>query len=203
LFFDKGTVSDIIEPFDTIGPWRLKIPAFGSRPAIPCFACHQVHQPGIPGMKQNFENPSALHYLRPWIFFTSFYSRRDRMYFPVSNLPIPKLNYKGISLKISDDPNQRLCAQCHTPNAFNVSGTGADRTPRGVHEGIGCMACHEPHSNSARNSCRNCHPAISNCKLDVEKMNTTYNTSNSANNIHFVACSDCHPGRLPLKQNKP
>jgi hypothetical protein len=33
---------------------------------------------------------------------------------------------------------------------------------------------------------------LSNCGLEVEKMNTTYFNAASPNNIHFVACSDCH-----------
>ena len=37
-----------------------------------------------------------------------------------------------------------------------------------------------------------CHPAISNCKLDVTKMNTSFKDPESPNNIHWVACTDCH-----------
>ena len=62
----------------------------------------------------------------------------------------------------------------------------------GVHEGLSCTACHEPHSNDARKSCLKCHPAISNCKLDVTTMNTTYKDQKSPNNIHWVGCIDCH-----------
>ncbi len=131
--------------------------------------------------------------------FTAFYFRRDSMYFPVASLTTQEINYNSKPVKISQDPNQNLCLQCHSPNAFNMSGTSDDRTPRGVHEGIGCLACHDPHSNSAIASCKNCHPAISNCKLDVEKMNTTYKDKTSKNNIHFVACTDCHVKGRPVK----
>ncbi len=95
-------------------------------------------------------------------------------------------------MKVSDDPIMRNCVQCHAPNAIHQAGTSDDRTPRGVHEGLSCVACHELHSNDARKSCQECHPAISNCKLDVTKMNTSYADSKSPNNIHFVACTDCH-----------
>ena len=54
------------------------------------------------------------------------------------------------------------------------------------------MACHETHSNNTKNSCKTCHPAISNCKIDVTKMNTSYADAKSPNNIHFVGCTDCH-----------
>jgi hypothetical protein len=123
------------------------------------------------------------------------------MYFPVLLLRTPEINYHGVQVKIAPDPVQRLCIQCHSPNAFNMAGTGDDRTPRGVHEGISCLACHDPHSNSAIASCKNCHPAISNCKLDVEKMNTSYMDQSSRNNIHFVSCTDCHIKGRPVTKN--
>jgi hypothetical protein len=125
------------------------------------------------------------------------------MYFPVLLISNPEINYQSASVKISNDPDQRLCIQCHSANAFNMGGTGDDRTPRGVHEGIGCLACHDSHSNSAISSCKNCHPAISNCKLDVEKMNTTFFDKSSKNNIHFVSCTDCHTKGRPVKSTRP
>ena len=199
MFYDKGSVRDIVEPLDTAGPWKLKDSSIAYHPAIPCFACHQVHQSGLPGMRQELDTPSSLHYSRVSQALSTFYYRRDSMYFPVSMITAPEINYKSLPVKISTDPAQRLCIQCHSPNAFNMGGTGDDRTPRGVHEGISCLACHDPHSNSAISSCKNCHPAISNCKLDVEKMNTTYMDKASKNNIHYVACTDCHEKGRPVK----
>jgi hypothetical protein len=203
MFFDKGSVADIVEPLDQSGPWRLKDLKLSDRPAIPCFACHQVHQVGLPVIRQNLETPSSLHYSRVQRNLASFYYRRDNTYFPVLSLTPPEINYLKVSVKVSKDPNQNLCIQCHSPNAFNMAGTGDDRTPRGVHEGLSCLACHDSHSNSARASCKNCHPAISNCSLDVEKMNTTYNDQTSINNIHFVSCTDCHIKGRPVKHSNP
>ena len=203
MFYDKGTVINIVEPLDTAGPWRLKNLSLANHPAIPCFACHQVHQTGYPGIRQNLKTPASLHYSRMKQTLTSFYYRRDNMYFPVLLLTPPEINYQSVPVKISQDPNQRLCIQCHSPNAFNMAGTDDDRTPRGVHEGISCLACHDSHSNSAIASCKNCHPAISNCRLDVEKMNTTYRDQSSKNNIHFVACTDCHSKGRPTKHTNP
>lgn len=203
MFYDKGTVINIVEPLDTAGPWRLKNVSLAARPAIPCFACHQVHQLGKTGIRQKLETPSSLHYSRVKKTLTSFYYRRDSMYFPVSLITSPEINYQSSAVKISQDPNQSLCIQCHSPNAFNTAGTGDDRTPRGVHEGISCLACHDSHSNSAIASCKNCHPAISNCKLNVEMMNTTYKDQSSKNNIHFVACTDCHSKGRPAKRTNP
>jgi Cytochrome c3/Cytochrome c554 and c-prime len=203
MFYDKGTVKDIVEPLDTAGPWRLKDVSLADRPAIPCFACHQVHQAGNPEKRQNPGSPSSMHYSRINSTTASFYYRRDKMYFPVSLLSSPRIYYKAAPVRISQDSLQALCLQCHSPNAFNMSGTDDDRTPRGVHEGISCLACHDSHSNSAMASCKNCHPAISNCKLDVEKMNTTYKDQKSKNNIHFVACIDCHSKGRPAKTSNP
>ena len=203
MFFDKGTVHDIVEPLDTAGPWKLKNVSLIDRPAIPCFSCHQVHQAGNPDLRQNLETPSSLHYSRKKEIHTSFYYRRDSMYFQAVMLTPQEINYQSKPVKISTDPNQSLCIQCHSPNAFNMGGTGDDRTPRGVHEGISCLACHDSHSNSALASCKTCHPAISNCKLDVEKMNTTYFDRSSKNNIHFVGCIDCHTKGRPVKQTNP
>jgi hypothetical protein len=203
MFFDKGTVKNIIDNPDSTGNTKFKDPGLAARTAIPCMACHQIHQAGFPGMRQDLNNPSALHFLRVQKSFTSFYYRRDSSYFPVARLAAPTVYSAGKQVKISDDLNQRLCFQCHSPNTFNTVGTSDDRTPRGVHEGISCVACHDAHSNSAVASCKNCHPAISNCKLNVEKMNTSYFDRNSKNNIHFVSCLDCHVNAKSRPVGKP
>lgn len=203
MFYDKGTVADIVEPIDTAGPWKLKDASLANRPSIPCFACHQIHQSGNPGKRQDLEKPASLHYSRVNQTLTSFWYRRSKMYFPVLSLAYPEITYGSVPVKISQDPDQRLCVQCHSPNVFHMAGTSDDRTPRGVHEGISCLACHDPHSNSAIASCKTCHPAISNCNLDVEKMNTTFKDQSSPNNIHFVACTDCHTKGRPTKRINP
>ena len=56
-----------------------------------------------------------------------------------------------------------------TSNGAQV-GSGDDRTGIGVHEGLSCLACHQKHGQQTRASCANCHPRLSNCGLDVEKM---------------------------------
>ena len=203
MFFDKGTVKNIMNHPDSAGNAKLFDASISTRPAIPCFACHQVHQEGFPGMRQEMDMPSAFHYSRMKKSFTTFYYRRDSSYFPVSRLSIPTVFYASKPLKISEDPNQRLCFQCHSPNTFNSNGTSDDRTPRGVHEGISCVACHDVHSNSAVASCKSCHPAISNCKINVEKMNTSYFDKASKNNIHFVSCIDCHVNAKSRPVGKP
>ena len=82
-------------------------------------------------------------------------------------------------------------------------GSGDDRTPMGVHEGISCVACHNGHDENTRASCKTCHPQMSNCGLDVEKMDTTYANSASAHNIHWVKCTDCHQHGMPKVKTNP
>ena len=81
----------------------------------------------------------------------------------------------------------RLCVQCHSPNALHEAGSSDDRTPTGVHEGLSCTACHDVHSNDARKSCGKCHPAISNCKLDVTMMNTLHTWIRKVHTIFIVS----------------
>lgn len=192
MFF-KGTVEDVVVPLNTKGPWQLKDDKRSSMPAIPCMACHQIHQDGEPHKRPDYTEPKSIFYQKSDTgFVVGFYDRREKAYFPVSQLPGLNLWEGERKVRVSEDPVMRICLQCHAPNANHQAGTSDDRTPRGVHEGLSCMACHELHSNNARNSCRSCHPAISNCKLDVTKMNTSFAHSKSKNNIHFVACTDCH-----------
>jgi len=43
---------------------------------------------------------------------------------------------------------------------------------------------------------------MSNCGLDVEKMDTTFRSATSKNNIHWVKCVDCHPKGAPKKKEQ-
>jgi len=118
-------------------------------------------------------------------------------------LPIVPMTQGERAVKVSLDPRQRLCTQCHAPSAFRQTGTADDRTPTGVHEGLSCLDCHSSHTNSANASCATCHPAVSNCGLNVERMDTTFRTTGSSHNIHTVACGDCHQGQRPAPGSHP
>jgi hypothetical protein len=43
---------------------------------------------------------------------------------------------------------------------------------------------------------------MSNCGLDVEKMDTTFVSANSKHNVHWVKCADCHPKGVPRKKQE-
>ncbi|MGP8199580.1 MAG: multiheme c-type cytochrome [Limisphaerales bacterium] len=181
MFYD-GYIEDLVTPLSTTGPWALKDPAKAGQPVIPCLACHQVHTPAA-GFKS-----------------AQLYVRHEKASFSADLLPITPITRDGRPVKISPDPRQRLCMQCHAPNAFRELGSADDRTPCGVHEGLSCLDCHSSHSNSAKASCAACHPSDSHCGLDVEKMDTTFLSAVSSHNIHTVACGDCHNGRRPAKR---
>jgi hypothetical protein len=206
MFYEK-TINELVEPISIEGPWHLKEQEKAHQPVIPCMACHHIHSPGTPAKAPDYSKPDSIFYLRSLENNSvGFYSRHEKMHFPLTQLPEPIMFNGTDTVKTSDDPVYRLCVQCHAPSVWHQAGQGDDRTPRGVHEGLSCTACHENHSNNQRNSCLKCHPAISNCKLDVLTMNTTYSDPASPHNIHSVSCKDCHPNfsdktRKEQKQN--
>lgn len=193
--FYEGTMADLATPLDTAGPWRFKQPRMAARPAIPCMACHELHAPGEPFQQAAATNAPAFR--RDTV---AFYVRQEKTHLAIDDLMTPRIVDKGRAVTVSSDPRQRLCMQCHAPDAFGNAGSSDDRTPTGVHEGLSCVACHAPHSNDTRGSCAQCHPARSSCGLDVTAMDTTYRSRDSRHNIHRVTCLDCHPDGTPAKK---
>ncbi len=186
----QGAVRDLVKPLDTKGPWELIRTDMANQPTMPCIACHSMHREGAPITKTG---PAAVPSL-------AFYDRRERMYFGAASMSIPHMLDGTRLVKMSPDQRQALCYQCHAPRAERLVGSGDDRTPMGVHEGISCVACHQGHNESARASCATCHPKMSNCGLDVEKMDTTFANLGSRHNVHFVKCVDCHEHGVPVKK---
>ena len=201
--FSSKSVDELVEPLKVKGPWKLKDKELMHKSAIPCMACHQIHQEGKPKSQPDYANPQEAFYNRkaekPGL---TFFDRHEKININVVDLPKLKLTDNNLEVAVSDDPIMRNCVQCHAPNAAHLAGTSDDRTPRGVHEGLSCTACHEPHSNDARNSCSKCHPPMTNCNLDVTQMNTTFKDKNSKNDIHFVSCTDCHKADDPRLKSK-
>jgi hypothetical protein len=157
-----------------------------------------MHRHGTPAVSPDYSDPKKIFYATaPDSSDVLFYARYEKYHFEAAALPVVDIRDGERKVEVSTDVRQRVCLQCHAPNAFHAAGTGDDRTPRGVHEGISCLECHDTHSNNPRESCIKCHPAISNCGLDVTTMKTTYADSKSPHNIHFVACADCHTKGIP------
>jgi len=196
----EGGIRDLVTPVDTTGPWRLVKPELAKRPAIPCLTCHQMHREGPtlsrPAVK--LANASAAEEIaRPSL---ALFDRRELDNVPLGSLSLPQMHQAERPVKISPDTRQALCYQCHAPLASQEVASGDDRTPVGVHEGLSCLSCHEKHGQTTRASCSNCHPRLSNCGLNVETMDTSFRSTTSPHNIHFVKCLDCHTKGVPQKK---
>jgi len=196
----QGGLRDMVVPVDTKGPWRLVDARWADRAAIPCLTCHQMHRPGQPegprvrrpdtaGSLQATASPSL-----------ALFDRRAQGHIALALLPLPEMVQGTRRVKTSPDQRQALCYQCHASSAAMQAGDGDDRTPIGIHEGISCLACHQGHGEQTRASCANCHPKMSNCGLDVEKMDTTFRSRASRHNIHSFQCVDCHTRVVPKKR---
>jgi hypothetical protein len=198
----EGGIRDLVSPVNATGPWRLRKPELANRPAIPCLTCHQMHREGLPlirpAVKPTNAGPSE-EINRPSL---ALFDRRELMSVSVSRLPLPKMHDGVRGVKISPDLRQALCYQCHAPLSTLQVRSGDDRTPIGVHEGLSCFACHLKHGQKTRASCATCHPQLSNCGLDVETMDTTFRSTKSPHNVHFVKCTDCHTKGVPRRKKE-
>jgi hypothetical protein len=199
----EGGITDLVTPVNRTGPWRMVASQLANMPAMPCLTCHETHHEGqplqktdvdgrIPGPSQEITRPSL-----------AYYDRRTRHYIPLAELPMPVIREGARVVKMSTDQRQALCYQCHAPIATLQVATGDDRTGIGVHEGISCLACHAQHGQKTRASCATCHPKMSNCGLDVEKMDTSFKSIASKHNVHWVKCTDCHTKGVPKKKTPP
>jgi hypothetical protein len=212
MYFEGG-IRDLVQPLDAKGPWRLMRTELADKPAIPCMACHQVHRGGEmsrePASRAAVEAPGKDASL-------AFYDRRERLHVGAARLPLPVLFDEARRVNVSGDSRQGVCYQCHAPIPPGVgtmaagqgwgmqAGSGDDRTPKGVHEGITCIACHGGHNENARASCKSCHEQKSHGGLDVEEMDTTFAGAASPHNIHWVKCTDCHQHGVPaVKAQRP
>ncbi len=196
----EGGIRDLVTPISTKGPWKLQSPELAERPAIPCLACHEIHREGKPlvrGTPRVAPAGPTQEMVRPSV---SLYDRREQAHISTRILPLPAMLDGERPVRTSPDRRQALCYQCHAAPASMQVGAGDDRTPMGVHEGLSCLACHQKHGQQTRASCANCHPRLSNCGLDVEKMDTTFKDIKSTHNVHFVKCLDCHPKGVPQKR---
>ncbi|MGA3040784.1 MAG: multiheme c-type cytochrome [Bryobacteraceae bacterium] len=196
----EGGIRDLVTPIDTRGPWRMTEPRWTNMAAIPCLACHQMHRHGEPLHQQpdRLARSSAHEAIyRPSL---ALFDRREMEHVADANLALPQILDGARPVRMSPDQRQGLCYQCHAPLSTRQAGSGDDRTGVGIHEGIGCLACHQKHGQQTRASCANCHPRLSNCGLDVEKMDTTFLSPKSAHNIHSAKCLDCHTKGVPKKR---
>ncbi|MDR1335601.1 MAG: hypothetical protein LBK22_02085 [Tannerella sp.] len=158
--FYGGNIHDLMALEDTSAAhWRIRDREQESLPAIPCLACHEIHT----------DNPVSRRYVadgdssRTGIARnprTALYMRADRRHMRADMLPVPVMYDGDAELDAASDPVTRLCMQCHAPGFRHQAGSEDDRTVTGVHQGIGCIACHRPHSGDTGESCAQCHPSL-------------------------------------------
>ncbi|HLY16020.1 MAG TPA: cytochrome c3 family protein [Bryobacteraceae bacterium] len=196
----EGGIRDLITPIDRQGPWRMTDARWTNLPAIPCLACHQMHRRGEPRAKQLERTAGSSARESIYAPSLALFDRREMAPVADANLAIPRILDGGRPVRMSPDVRQGLCYQCHAPLSTRQAESGDDRTGLGIHEGISCLACHQKHGQQTRASCANCHPRLSNCGLDVEKMDTTFLSAKSAHNIHSAKCVDCHTRGVPKKR---
>ena len=211
MYFN-GSLRDLVQPQNTTGPWHLVPAGLANQPTMPCETCHWIHRQGEPQTKPPVRISVAGKAVDDSL---AFYDRREGMHFAATALAIPRLYDGPRAVTVSQDARQAVCYQCHAPRQPDTGtpaavqgwgpqvGSGDDRTPMGVHEGISCGSCHGEHNENARASCKTCHPQMSNCGLDVETMDTTYVYESSPHNIHWVKCADCHQHGVPKAKPKP
>jgi hypothetical protein len=202
----NGAVRDLVQPQNAQGPWQVIRAGFADQPTMPCQTCHQVHKEGSPEVKPAGRISVAGDAVHDSL---AFFDRRESIHFAAASLPLPHLKDGAREVKISQDARQSMCYECHAPREPETGtvaalnhwgpqvGSGDDRTPIGVHEGLSCISCHSGHNENARASCKTCHPQMSHCGIDVEKMDTTYASPASTHNIHWVKCADCHQHGIP------
>jgi hypothetical protein len=198
----EGGIRDLVTPNDTKGPWRLYDTKLTNQPTLPCLACHQLHREGNPLIRPTLKSTTPGPIQQISTPSLGLFDRRELDYVALGQLSLPSLHDGSRALRISPDMRQALCYQCHAPLVTRNVGSGDDRTPMGVHEGLSCFACHQGHGQKTRASCSTCHPQLSNCGLNVETMDTTFKLTESRHNIHFVKCIDCHTRGVPKKKTR-
>ena len=194
-----GGIRDLVTTTDTRGPWALRDASLGQQPVMPCLACHQLHRQGNPLSRPAVKSTAPGPDQQISTTSVALFDQRELNYVALAQLPLPTVQDGDRLIKISPDTRQALCYQCHAPLVYKKAGSGDDRTPVGVHEGLSCFACHQGHGQKTRASCTTCHPQLSNCGLNVETMDTTFKSVKSAHNIHSVKCIDCHSKGVPKK----
>jgi hypothetical protein len=116
---------------------------------------------------------------------------------PTSTAPNKLAFYDPAAQKyVAVKDSTELCEKCHQ------AGTDDSRDLKGsVHEGVQCATCHfqkgTQMSLDPKQACAQCHPNANPKHPDVTKLDTTFLSADSKNNIHFISCASCHPKGTP------
>jgi hypothetical protein len=159
--FYEGNIHDLMDlESDNPHDWIIKDKKQAGHPTIPCLACHQIHTGNpvsIRYVSMTGDTTRATLERHPK---TALYVRADKLYLRSDKLTPVKMYDGEREVESAVDPSTLLCMQCHSPNYRHCAGSEDDRMVTGVHEGISCIACHNPHSGGTRSSCIKCHPSL-------------------------------------------
>jgi len=165
MFYD-GNINELMKlDGDDYTQWKIRDEKQEMRPAIPCLSCHRMHTDNPRSERYISLNDSSrsVNERNP---MTALYVRGERMYLRSDMLPVARMFDGDKEIAVPSDPGTRLCMQCHAPDFKHQAGSEDDRTVTGVHEGISCIACHQPHSGETKASCAQCHPSLSNEQIE-------------------------------------
>jgi len=160
MFYD-GNINQLMTMDGDYTQWKINDEKQKMRPAISCLSCHQMHTEN-PRSERYVSMTDSTKNINERNPMTALYIRADKNYLRSDMLPKCKMFDGDREVTVPSDPNTQLCMQCHAPNFKHQAGSEDDRTVTGVHEGISCIACHQPHSGETRASCAKCHPSLSN-----------------------------------------
>jgi hypothetical protein len=180
MFYD-GNIHDLMcMESDNPGDWVIRDKKQEEHPAVPCLACHRMHTGNPVSMRYVSMTGDTARATLERHPKTALYVRADREYLR-SDMLTPVVMFDGERIvESAADPATLLCIQCHSPNFSHRAGSEDDRTVTGVHEGISCIACHNPHSGETKSSCIKCHPSLTGEQIKaVFDSPHTYKTENS------------------------
>ena len=208
MYFD-GSIRDIVQPQDTQRPVALdasgtRRPGDHSLPGLPLGSSRRRARRR--SRRSEFRLPAP-----PVHDSVALYDRREQMHFAAASLGDSRRSTTArAQLKVSPDPRQAICYQCHAPRqpeANSVAaanhwgpqaGSGDDRTPMGVHEGLSCVVV----PRRARRECARLLRHLP--SRDVALRNRRWRrwtprspVKASEHNIHWVKCTDCHQHGVP------
>ena len=174
MFYD-GNINNLMTLEGDHSQWKIRDEKQEMRTAIPCLSCHQMHTEN-PRSDRYISLNDSVRIVNDRNPMTALYLRAYKMYLRSDKLPECRMFDGDKEITVPSDPNTRLCMQCHAPNFKHQAGSEDDRTVTGVHEGISCIACHQPHSGETKASCAQCHPTLSDEQTaGVFKQPHTYN----------------------------
>jgi len=174
MYYD-GNINDLMALDGDHTQWKIRDEKQETRAAIPCLSCHQMHTEN-PVSERYVSLNDSVRIVNERNPMTALYIRAEKMHLRSDMLPKVRMFDGDKEITVPSDPNSMLCMQCHAPDFKHQAGSEDDRTVTGVHEGISCIACHQPHSGETKASCAQCHPSLSQEQIDgVFKQPHSYN----------------------------